>query len=272
MDLPLSETVASKLLWLDEAGSTNTECVRRLTSAEGAQWPDFSVIVTDNQVAGKGRLGRQWSAPAGTSLAISVILRPLTPAGRPLPPESLGWMGLLAGLAMTRACTAVLPAGKVASLKWPNDVLIEGRKVCGVLSEMVATDQGIALVVGAGVNVSLSKEDLPVPTATSLSLEGAQVSHDEILAAYLREFSRITRVFVSAAGNVRSSGLLDQVIESCDTIGRTVRVELPSGEAPVGQAIGISETGSLVVKLGECAEPLVVSAGDVTHVRAVDQT
>lgn len=92
---------------------------------------------------------------------------------------------------------------------------------------------------------------------------------DELLAAYLTEFSRITKVFVSAAGNVRSSGLLDQIRDECDTIGRSVRVELPTGDDPVGTAIGINEEGSLVVEMANCAEPLVVSAGDVTHLRVI---
>ena len=269
MDLSLSTPLTSRLMWLDEVGSTNSDLVARVSSEEGSSWPDFSVIATDNQVAGKGRLGRDWSAPAGASLAVSVLLRPQTPAGRPLPPESLGWFGLLAGLAMTRACNSVLPTGKKAMIKWPNDVLISGRKVCGVLSELVTTPDGMALVVGAGVNIALAEDQLPVPTATSLAIEGAHTSVDELLAAYLTEFSRITKVFVSAAGNVRSSGLLDQIRDECDTIGRSVRVELPTGDNPVGTAIGINEEGSLVVEMANCAEPLVVSAGDVTHLRVI---
>ncbi|MDH6531835.1 BirA family biotin operon repressor/biotin-[acetyl-CoA-carboxylase] ligase [Aurantimicrobium minutum] len=271
MDLPLSTPLASRLLWLDEVGSTNTDLAARITGADAEQWSDFSVVATDNQVAGKGRLGRDWRSPAGASLAVSVLLRPQTPAGRPLPPESWGWFGLLAGLAMTRACNSVLPEN-TAQLKWPNDVLIGDRKVCGVLSEIVNTPQGAALIVGAGVNVALVEEDLPVPTATSLLLSGADpqtTTIDAVLSAYLAEFSRITKVFTSAAGNVRSSGLLDQVSEACGTLGKSVRVELPSGESPVGTALGINEDGSLVVELGNCAEPLVVAAGDVTHLRVV---
>ena len=269
MDLSRSTPLTSRLLWLDEVGSTNSDLVARVNSEDGSSWPDFSVIATDNQVAGKGRFGRDWKAPAGASLAVSVLLRPHTPAGRPLPPESLGWFGLLAGLAMTRACNSVLLEGKRAMIKWPNDVLISGRKVCGVLSELVTTPDGMALVVGTGVNIALAEDQLPVPTATSLAIEGAHTSVDELLAAYLTEFSRITKVFVSAAGNVRSSGLLDQIRDECDTIGRSVRVELPTGDNPVGTAIGINEEGSLVVEMANCAEPLVVSAGDVTHLRVI---
>ena len=130
--------------------------------------------------------------------------------------------------------------------------------------------QGAQLaLLGVVVNIALAAEDLPVPTATSLMLEGAQTTLDAVLAAYLTEFSRITKVFTSAAGNVRSSGLLDQVTEMCNTIGKSVRVELPSGESPVGTAKGLTENGSLVVEMSNCAEPLVVSAGDVTHLRII---
>jgi BirA family biotin operon repressor/biotin-[acetyl-CoA-carboxylase] ligase len=173
---------------------------------------------------------------------------------------------------MTRAVNTFLPADRQAALKWPNDVLIGEKKVCGVLSELVHTFQGVALIVGAGVNIALADHDLPVPTATSLVLSGAPAETttiDAVLAAYLTEFSRISRVFMSAAGNVRSSGLLEQVSEVCGTLGKSVRVELPSGESPVGTAMGINEDGSLVVELGNCAEPLVVAAGDVTHLRVV---
>lgn len=273
MDLLLSEAVATKLVWRESVGSTNSELAALVAQEDSSLWPDFSVIVSTNQTAGKGRLGRNWVAPAGSSLAVSVLLRPQTPAGRALPLDSLGWLGLLAGLAMTRACDAVL-SEKQALLKWPNDVVVEGKKLSGVLSELVTTSVGTAVVVGAGVNLTLTSDQLPVPTATSLLLEGAPAQSrevDQILSSYLTEFSRLTKVFTSAAGNVRSSGLLDQVTQACGTIGQLVRVELPSGENPVGTAIGINEQGSLIVELGNCAEPLVVSAGDVIHIRAVDK-
>ena len=105
--------------------------------------------------------------------------------------------------------------------------------------------------------------------SAAASGDAAALALDAVLAAYLTEFARITRVFTSAAGNVRSSGLLDQVTELCNTIGKSVRVELPSGESPVGTAIGLSENGSLIVEMSNCAEPLVVSAGDVTHLRVI---
>lgn len=267
MDFPRTSALGVNLIWLDQVGSTNTDLVARV--AQDRDLPNFSVVATDNQVSGKGRLGRVWSAPPGASLAVSVLLKPETPSRRPLKPESLGWMGLLAGLAMSRACNAVLPQGVVAGVKWPNDVVIEGKKVSGILSELTQGPTGYAVVVGAGVNIGLSEDQLPVPTATSLSLHSSSAQRDEILATYLEEFRRIVNVFIAAEGDVLSSGLHQEILEACDTIGRSVRVELPNGDKPVGTAVTIDTTGSLVVDIGEGFAPLVVAVGDVTHLRVL---
>ena len=271
MDLSASKAFATHLEWIPETTSTNDDVVTRLRNELAKQLPHFYVLATDNQTQGKGRLGRTWSAPAGKALAVSVVLRPHSPAGRALPASSWGWFGLLSGLAMSRAVNSLLPGDTQATLKWPNDVLVGSKKIAGVLSEMVETDAGAAVVVGVGVNLFLTEDELPVPTATSLALLGATgVSVDEVLSLYLQEFSRLTNVFMAAAGNARSSGIVDQVTTACSTIGARIRVELPSGENPVGTATGISDDGSLIVQVGECAEPLLVSAGDVTHIRRVD--
>ena len=141
MQLPLSETIANRLLILAEAGSTNDE----LVALAGSE-PDFSVVVTGNQTAGRGRLGRRWVAPAGSSLATSVLLRPVLPGGEPLAIKHYGWLPLIAGAAMARALQPLVP-GRVG-LKWPNDVQIDGLKVCGVLAELVPP--GDAVVIGSG--------------------------------------------------------------------------------------------------------------------------
>jgi BirA family biotin operon repressor/biotin-[acetyl-CoA-carboxylase] ligase len=269
-NLPLSSALVPSLVWLERVGSTNTELASRVTTQPAAV-PHLTVVATDNQVQGKGRLGRTWTAPAGGCLAASVLVRPQTPSGRAISASALGWVGLLAGLAMTRACASVLTHPERVALKWPNDVLIGQRKVCGVLSELVVTPHGPAVVVGTGVNLFLTEEQLPVPTATSLALEGAaaDLSVDALLAAYLTEFSRLIGVFLAAEGDIVGSGLLEQVRHACDTIGRSVRVELPSGESPVGEAVDIDAEGSLVVELGAGLAPLVVAAGDVTHLRVI---
>ena len=285
MEFPKSTALVPRLDVLETAGSTNDELVRRATGPDAADWCDLSVIVTDNQTAGRGRLGRTWTAPIGTSLAISVLLRPsesapmtvtmpvvpafgVCPAGpvtaagdvAPFSTDGLGWMPLLAGLAMTRA---VVSLGAAATLKWPNDVLIGGKKVSGILSELLLGASGV--VVGVGFNTAVPADALPVDTATSLLVEGVNVDADVALAAFLAEFVNLYRAFVAAAGDPGASGLRAAVIEACDTIGRSVSVQLPAGEPLLGEAVDIDEFGRLVVESN--GRRTAVAAGDVTHLR-----
>jgi BirA family biotin operon repressor/biotin-[acetyl-CoA-carboxylase] ligase len=262
--LPLSRACVPVLEWLDEAGSTNDELVAR--SADLERWPDLSVVVTDDQTGGRGRLGRTWTAPAGKTLAISVLLRPRTAAGRRLGPDALSWLPLLAGLAMTGA---VRDLGVDATLKWPNDVLAAESsprpgKLCGVLSELLPDATGV--VIGAGLNLTMTADELPVDTASSLSLAGVEAPEpDATLAGYLRELTGLYRALLEAGGDPVSSGLRDAVMSACGTLGRVVRVELPSGEMLNGTATDIDGTGRLVVQ--SAGATTAVAAGDVTHLR-----
>lgn len=252
MSFRRSRAVVPVLEVLSEAGSTNDVLRER-----AGDLPDLAVIVTDNQTGGRGRLGRVWVSPPGRTLAVSVLLKPVG-----LPPEAFGWFPLLAGLAMTRALSGFVPRG--VELKWPNDVLIEGAKVCGILTELLPAAS--AVVVGSGVNLTLTEEELPVPTATSLALSGAaDVDPDAVLAAYLKELSLLYREFLTAGGDPVRSALRDEVAEACHTLGRAVRVELPDGSALVGTAAGIDETGRLLVDSD--GRRTAVAAGDVTHLR-----
>lgn len=290
MDLPRSTILVPRLEVLETAGSTNSELVERASGADAASWPDLSVIVTDHQTAGRGRLGRAWTAPAGTSLAISVLLRPgplragrepeqvvavpaapalgycpavpiaSSDAADELAPDSLGWIPLLVGLATTRAVRSL---GGRATLKWPNDVLIRDKKVSGILSELLPGAAGV--VVGIGLNLSTPEDELPVDTATSLLVEGVTVDADAALAAILTEFTGVYRAFVAAGGDVQASGLRAAVVEACDTVGRSVRVQLPAGEPLLGTAADIDGSGRLVVESN--GRRTAVAAGDVTHLR-----
>lgn len=252
MELPRTAALASRLEWVDEAASTNTELVARAA----AGWPDRSVLVTDRQTAGRGRLGRAWTAPPGTSLAVSVLVRPRIPRDR------YGWLSLLAGVAMV---DAVRSLGAPADLKWPNDVLIGGRKVCGILAE--ALPDGSGAVLGAGLNHRMTADSLPVPTATSLAVEGLPNDPDGVLAAYLERLGALLDTFEAAGGDPETSGLRLTVERVCGTLGSRVRVELPGGDSVTGQATGLDLDGRLVVVPDRDAAPFVVAAGDVTHLR-----
>jgi BirA family biotin operon repressor/biotin-[acetyl-CoA-carboxylase] ligase len=258
MQLPRSAALASSLTVLDQCGSTNTELVAR---ADGL--PDFSVLVTGNQTSGRGRLGREWVAPPGRTIAISVLLRPMDADGRPLAIDRFGWLPLLAGLAMTRAIAPLVPSHRVG-LKWPNDVQVDGLKVSGLLAELLPT--GDAVVMGAGVNLTFEAGELPTAAATSLTLNDAIVSAgelaDAVLAGYLGSLRTLLDDFLMRG----PAGATALMTELCSTFGQRVRVELPGGDVLHGTATDVDESGRLRVRTPDGALQ-AVAAGDVTHLR-----
>ncbi|MEJ3403546.1 biotin--[acetyl-CoA-carboxylase] ligase [Rathayibacter sp. YIM 133350] len=275
MDFSRSRDRVSRFEFLDEAASTNDELVERAIGVDASAWGDFSVLVTDNQTMGRGRLGRTWMAPEGKSLATSVLLRP---AG--LSVERFGWLPLIAGAALTGAIhdvvapfehartdvedgtTAELPV----ELKWPNDVLIAGYKVCGILAELLPGGQGV--VMGAGLNLALDEHDLPTLTSTSILLAtGEAPDPDVVLAGYLGRFRELYERFVAADGDPFASGIHAAVTRVCGTLAAEVRVELPGGSELYGTAVEIDSDGRLVVVNRENGQTLAVAAGDVTHLR-----
>ena len=245
MRLPLSLAVVDRLDVLDETGSTNAILVQR---ARSGTEQEFSVVATTSQTAGRGRLGRTWVAPPGKTIAVSVLLTP--PDG-----DRLSWLPLLAGLALTRAVRSLVPDHEV-TLKWPNDVQVDQLKVAGLLAELVP---GVGVVIGAGLNLTMERDELPTPVSTSLTLVGASPDDlvDRALAAYLGELRGLYEGMLAGA-DIRA-----QVTAQCSTIGRAVRVELPGGDDLYGTATGIDTQGRLIV------DGHTVAAGDVTHLRYV---
>lgn len=254
MELPLTRDVSSRVEVLPEAGSTNQ--VMRELAEDTAAWPHMSVLLTDHQTSGRGRLGRVWTAPAGASIAVSVLLREL-----PADVDARGWIPLAAGLAMADAVADQLPDSDV-SVKWPNDVLVDERKICGILAE-ATTD---AVIVGTGVNTAMTASELPVPTATSFAVLGVEPDVDRLLAGYLARL-RSSLAALAASGDAVTGGLHAAVSGRCSTIGRDVRVSLPGDRVLEGRAAGLDADGRLLV-VAEGVEH-AVSAGDVVHVRPV---
>lgn len=242
-----------------DTGSTNAD----LRAAAGDGAVDRTVLVAEHQGAGRGRHSRTWSSPPRSGLAVSVLLRP---AGVPV--SGLGWLPLLTGVAVVDVLRRI---GEVdAVLKWPNDVLIDGRKVAGILAEVVATGPELAVVVGLGLNVSLRAEELPVPEATSLALCGATcVDRDPLLRAVLRELDVRERRW-RAAGDDAGRGLAEDYRARCSTLGKSVRVVLPNGQDLLGTAVAVDDAGRLVVRSASGADR-VLSAGDVTYVRSAQR-
>lgn len=232
-----------------ETSSTNAD----LLAAAAAGAPAGRVLVAEFQSAGRGRLDRSWTSPAGAGLTFSVLLRPEPPL------STWGWLPLLAGLALARA------VGDSAALKWPNDVLVgaERKKAAGIL---VQTGAGAA-IVGIGINVSTAANELPVPIATSLRLEGVQLDRAAVLVGFLHEFGDVLRRWSDAGGDALKSGLADEYRSRCATIGS--RIELvEASRRGSGEALDIDGDGRLVVRMAGEAEARAVAAGDVIHARA----
>ena len=257
MNFPLAKRVASHLEWRAEVESSNT-LLTNLSREDSAQWPDRSVIVADFQSSGKGRSGRQWLAPAGSSLMVSVLLRP---AVQGLAIERYTWFPLLAGLAATRT---VNHFGLHGQLKWPNDVQVGGKKIAGILSELSEE----SVVIGLGLNLRQRPDQLPITEATSFAIEGIpNVSTDAVLTIYLSELFNLYQQFLDADGDAETSGLRAQASEACSTIGQRVAASLPSGEKLSGVASALDPTGALLVRAEPNFELVSVAAGDIVHLR-----
>jgi BirA family transcriptional regulator, biotin operon repressor / biotin---[acetyl-CoA-carboxylase] ligase len=234
-----------------ETGSTNADLLALAPGGAG----EGVLLAAEAQSAGRGRMGRHWVSPPRAALMFSVLLRP---AG--VPAALRGWVPLLTGVAVASALSA--QAAIDARLKWPNDVLVNGAKLAGILAEQ----SGDAIVVGTGINVSASRDELPGPAATSLTLEGAACTdRDLLLARVLTELEFWYLAWVGARGDASGCGLRQEYQRRCATLGRQVRVSLPGGTVVTGTASEVDDTGRLVVR--SAAESVPVSAGDVIHVR-----
>ena len=229
-DVPPERPAGWTVRHVGETGSTNAD----LVAAAGAGAPHRSVLVTDHQTAGRGRLDRTWDAPPGANLLVSILFRD----GRRDPGD---WTRRV-GLAAVAAVVAL--TGRRAALKWPNDVVLDDRKLAGILAQRSADG---SVVVGLGLNVGWSPDG-----AADL---GGTVRPSEVLSALLTAIDELP------------DDVHDRYRAALDTLGRRVRVELPGGEL-VGRATDVERDGRLIV-LDDCAVTHRVSAGDIVHLRPV---
>jgi BirA family transcriptional regulator, biotin operon repressor / biotin---[acetyl-CoA-carboxylase] ligase len=277
---------------VEETGSTNADLLAQARSGAG----EGLVLVAEAQTSGRGRMGRRWISPPRRSLTFSVLLRPAVPAGL------LGWLPLLAGVAVASALQQT--AGVDARLKWPNDVLVDGAKIAGILAERWSN----AVVIGTGINVLQHRGELPVPTATSLlvaqgagsagagaagpaeagpaeargagrveawgaepagaagSAAGADM-RERLLTAVLDELARwyVAWLDQPQPGDADGCGLRAEYLRRSGTVGMAVTVILPGGQNLTGTATGIDASGRLEIRTPTGL--VQVSAGDVVHLR-----
>ncbi len=234
---------------VEEASSTNAELLADTAA------PDRSALVAEYQSAGRGRFDRRWDSPARSGLTFSALFRPEVPMLR------WGWLPLLAGVALAETVAGV--TGLAVSLKWPNDLLAPdgGHKLAGILAQ---TAEDVA-VIGVGLNVTTTTDELPVEAATSLALCGAAaIDRTGLLIAVLERLDARVAQWADFDGDAEASGLAAAYREWCSTLTQQVQVRTATGQFS-GTAVDVDGAGRLVVHTAEGDE--VLSAGDVAHLR-----
>ncbi|QDY88857.1 biotin--[acetyl-CoA-carboxylase] ligase [Arthrobacter sp. UKPF54-2] len=267
----LSAHGIAQLSVVESTGSTNADLLHGV-SVDPRAYPDLTVLAAEYQSAARGRLDRHWEAPARSSVSVSIVLRPVNAEGRPLPTQSYSWLSLLAALALREALLET--AGIPAELKWPNDVLVRGKKIAGILAQLGPMGDGAVppVVLGTGLNVTLIAAELPVPTATSVLLEQPMtVDRTALLKSYLSRFATLYRSFCNAdgdpaAGMAGGPSLHKRVEHVLTTLGKQVRAQLPGDHEIIGHATRLDDYGSLLV-VDAGGHEHVVTAGDVVHLR-----
>lgn len=257
---------------LESIGSTNDygRAVLMGDAVARRNWGELSVISTGDQNAGHGRLDRVWSAPPGSSLATTFVVRPHANPRVHIAPEQYHWLTSLAALSVRDAL--MQDFSLVPSIKWPNDVLLGNRKVCGILAQLVLEPEGnISVIVGVGLNLNMTAEQLPVPTSTSTLVESGQPADlEQVLTSLSTRFEYYYREFASggfdASQPFGGASLLERLRGALSTIGAHLTIHLPGDETFRGVGVDIADTGELVVR-AENGEERQFTVGDVVHVR-----
>jgi BirA family transcriptional regulator, biotin operon repressor / biotin---[acetyl-CoA-carboxylase] ligase len=253
-----AELIGTGLGWrqLDvvaQTGSTNADLLARAASGIDI---DGAVLIAEHQTAGRGRHGRGWSATPRAQITMSVGVSVVD-----VPAATWGWLSLAAGVAVFDAVAPLIErTGFKAGLKWPNDVLVGGGKLAGILAEVARP----VVVVGVGLNVTQAPEEVGSPGATSLlDLGVAAPDRDQLVRSLLRELGGRIAAWRAARG--ADPQLAADYRARSLTIGSRVRAQLPGGKEIVGTARDVDDQGQLC--LAAEGETVVVSAGDVVHLR-----
>nr|AXJ99421.1 Biotin--protein ligase [Paenibacillus brasilensis] len=246
-----TQSFGKRIVILDSTVSTQQDAMR--LAEEGA--PEGTVVLAEEQTAGRGRLGRRWFSPRGKGVWMSIVLRPTQPMA--FTPQ----LTLLTGVALCRAIRRL--TGVEAGIKWPNDLLIHGRKMSGILLESAAEDQRVRYcIAGIGIDVNLNRDDYPEELSqvgTSLKIEaGREIDRTELIAAVLGEMEQLCRLY--AEQGFQPIAMLWEALSV--TINRTVRAHTGQGVAVEGTAVGLDPSGALVVETDQ-GERIQVISGDI---------
>ena len=248
MELTKSQFLLNGLDFLDSVDSTNLEMARK-----NAIKPleNFSAVVAGAQTAGSGRLGRSWVSEPGASISLSIMLRPNVET------KDKVWASLIAGVSMVAAAKSLAPDAAI-SLKWPNDILVDGKKLCGILSQLQPDG---SVVLGVGINL-LAQNGAP-DHAISMTEIGSSADFDETLSRFLTHFRARWNIFENDP-LIGIKKTQTELAEVCSTLGTNVRAEIPGGEDVYGVASSIDSSGALVILT---PKPVTLLAADVWHLR-----
>ena len=243
--------MGKKLYYFSTIDSTN-QYAKKLGEEQA---PDGTIVIADEQTAGKGRSGRHWVTPPKSAIAFTILVRPK------LPPSRISMVTLVKGLAVCNAIRQLysLPAG----IKWPNDVVIHGRKICGILTEMSAEMDGVHyVVIGTGINANLTSFPEEIrDIATSLELElGHPVDRAQVLCRVIELFEQYYELF-EKRGDL--TDLQEMYNKELLNLNQKVRVLDPKG-AYTGTALGIDPEGELLVKRDDDGQTVKVWSGEVS--------
>jgi BirA family biotin operon repressor/biotin-[acetyl-CoA-carboxylase] ligase len=239
-----------------ETGSTNSDLIARAAAGHDI---DGAVLIAEHQTAGRGRNARSWTTVPRSQIVMSVGVGAAT-----VPTAEWGWLTLATGVAVVDAVAEV--TGVEAKLKWPNDVLVGGGKLAGILAE-VAPAQSV-IVVGLGLNVTLRRDEIADPVATSLTELGVtSPDRSHLVRTLLGTLADRIAGWRNAEG--ADDGLISDYAARSGTIGATVRAALPGDREVVGTATGVDRQGRLLVNTADGT--VVLSAGDVVHLRAAER-
>ena len=242
--------VGCEILYFDSIDSTNTKAQELAEKG----YPSGTLVVADKQIAGKGRRGRNWESPSGCGIFMTLMLKP------DINPNNASMLTLVSALAVAKALADI--TGKDAKIKWPNDIVIDGRKVCGILTEMSAQFDYINnIVIGIGINVNNSSfpEEISA-TASSLRLlsGGKKYRRAEIIEKIMEYFEKYYSIFLETED---LSALVNEYNAMLVNMKKQVKVLDPK-EPFEGKAMGITKTGELIVDTWESRK--LVSSGEVS--------
>jgi BirA family biotin operon repressor/biotin-[acetyl-CoA-carboxylase] ligase len=243
--------VVDDMVWCDEVDSTSTYLAGKFSGSSIA-------VLSWNQTGGRGRLGREWISPSGKSLAMSVGLWP------EVLPEVLSteWLGALSLISAATLADALRPhLSEPVRIKWPNDVMISEKKVAGILGEIPSPG---LVIVGVGLNVSLSEEELPTESATSLSLHGVDAN---AVGQVVKTFLIHLRQALEVSRDGLSREMLAWLSEQVETLGSRVRVDFPGGNSREGMALSLDRSGRLNVQFDGSEQTDLIDSADVWHIR-----